>query len=411
MGFPIFIALIISGALPLLIFYQSITPTVIIQRIISGIDVFSLLSIPGFILAAEIMGRGQISKRLINFAKNLVGHLPGGLAISVILTCLIFGAISGSATAAIVAIGALVYPVLLEDGYGQPFSVGLILSASTLAMLIPPGIAMILYSTITNNSVGKIFMGGLGAGIVLAALLSVFCVYYSIVNKIPRGKRSTFKELIMSFRESIWALGLPVIVIGGIYGGFFTATEASCLAVVYVIIVETLIYRNLNFKEFWRLAAKSGADTAMIFMLIAGGSLLSWVLTISQVPQSIAASLAVFPKLALFLLINVVFLVAGMFVDPNSAIIVLVPLLYGIGVNSGIDPLQLGIIITLNLAVGMLTPPFGLNLFVGSQVLKVSYTDAVKGSIPYIIIMIIGLILVTLIPSISTWIPNHLGGI
>ncbi len=410
-GLPIYLSLIISGALPLLIFYPHIIPTVIVQRIVSGIDVFSLLSIPGFIFAAEMMGSGQISKRLIKFAKNIVGHLPGGLAIAVVLTCMIFGAISGSATASVVAIGALVYPALLEAGYGVGFSVGLILCSSTLAMLIPPGIAMILYSTLTNNSVGTVFIGGLGAGLAVGLALSIYCVYYSIRYKVPRERRATFKELLFGLKESFWALGLPVIVIGGIYSGYFTATEASALAVFYVIFVEAFIYRNLSFEKFWKLAAKTGADTAMIFMLIAGGSLLSWVLTISQVPQSIASSLGAFSDIVVLLLINAVFLIAGMFVDPNSAIIVLVPLLYGIGVSKGIDPIQLGIIITVNLAIGMLTPPFGLNLFVGSQVLKVSYTDTVKASIPFIIIMFLCLILVSFIPSISLWLPRLFGGI
>jgi len=408
LGFPIFLCLIMSGVSTLLVYFPHIVPTVVVQRMISGIDLFSLLSIPGFILTAEVIGQGQIGKRLVNFTSSLVGHLHGGLAIAVVLTCMIFGAISGAGAAAIVAIGTLVYPAMIESGYNKSFSMGLILSASTLAMLVPPGIAMILYSTLTNNSIGTIFMAGLGTGIIIGLMLMVYSVIYSIKHKIPLQKKATLQEVWTSIKQSVWALGLPVIIVGGIYTGFFTATEAASVAAVYAIFVEAVIYKNLSFKKLWWTAAKTGADTAMIFMLIAAGALLSWVFTVSQVPQTIASGLGGFSPLVILLLINLIFLIAGMFVDPNSAVIVLVPLVYTVGVASGMDPIQLGIVIVFNLSIGMLTPPFGLNLFVGSQVLKQTYTDTVSGCIPFILLMLAGLLIFTFVPSLVTWLPSLL---
>lgn len=408
MGFPIFLSLVMSGVSTLLIYFPHIVPTVIVQRMMSGIDVFSLLSIPGFILTAEVIGQGQIGKRLVNFTRSLVGHLYGGLAIAVILTCMIFGAISGAGAAAIVAVGTLVYPALIESGYDKGFSIGLILSSSTLAMLVPPGIAMILYSTLTNNSIGTVFMAGLGSGILIGIMLMVYSVIYSIIHKVPLQKRATLKEVWKYIKESIWALGLPVIIVGGIYSGFFTATEAASVAAAYAVFVEAIIYRNLSFKKLWQIAAKSGADTAMLFMLIAAGALLSWVLTVSQVPQSIASTLGGFTPTVVFMLINLIFFIAGMFIDPNSAIIVLVPLVYTVGVKSGMDPIQLAMVIVINLSIGMLTPPFGFNLFVGSQVLKASYTETVSAVVPFILIMLAGLLLSTFIPSLTLWLPNLL---
>ena len=406
LGFPIFLSLFATSASTILRYFPNMTPSVIAQRMISGIDVFSLLSIPGFILTAEVIGGGEIGKRLVKFTRSLVGHLHGGLAIAVVLTCMIFGAISGAGGAAIVAIGSLVYPLLIESGYGRKFSIGLILSASTLAMLIPPGIAMILYATLTNNSIGSIFMSGLGTGIFVGIILMIYCLVYSIVKKVPLQKRATLKEIGISIKESFWALGLPVIIVGGIYSGYFTATEAASISAVYAIFVESVIYRNFTIKKLWRVAAKTGADTAMLFMLIASGALLSWVFTISQIPQAVAATLGNFSPIVVFFLINAIFLIAGMFIDPNSAIIVLVPILYPIAIKVGMNPIQMSMVIVFNLAIGMLTPPFGLNLFVGSQTLKASYTDTVKSSLIFIFLMLIGLVMVTFIPSISTWLPN-----
>lgn len=407
---PIFLSMVIASMLTLFIYFPNFDPVIIMQAMQKGVANFSLLSIPGFIFTAELMARGKIGKKLIKFTKDLVGHLPGGIAISCVLACMIFGAISGAGAVAIVAIGRLIYPLLIDSGYGKKFSVGIILTASTLAMLVPPGIAMILYSTLTNNSIGKVFMAGLGTGIIFGGILMIYCLVYAIVMKIPLAEKVPFKVLLRSFIDSLWALGLPVIIIGGIYSGVFTATEAACISSVYAIIIEAFIYRDLSFKKLLNCAAKSGTDTGIIFMLTSAGALLSWVLTISQVPQSIVSTLGQYAPITVIILIICAFIIAGMFVDVNSANIVLVPLVYSSALVAGLDPLQFAMVVTLCLAIGMLSPPFGSNLFVGVRVLEdVTYSDAVVSCIPFEILMVLIVLLISFVPITATWLPKLLG--
>jgi C4-dicarboxylate transporter DctM subunit len=409
LGFPIFMALVLPSLASLLFFLRNLSLFIMSQRMIEGIDTFSLMCIPFFIFAAEVVGRGMIGHRLIRFAQVLVGHITGGLALTAIVACMIFGAISGAGAAAIVAIGPIVYPALKEAGYGEKFSGGIVLTSSTLAMLVPPGIAMILYSIITGTSIAKVFMAGLGVGILVGIILSIYSIIWAQRIHLKREKRASLIEIRKAFGSAVWAMGLPVLIIGGIYSGYYTATEASGMAAVYAVVIELLIYRHLRIKDVYALAVRSGVQTAMIFMLIAGGAIFSWVMTVAQVPQMLTQSLAGASSIVLLLLVNIIFLIAGMLIDPNSAIIILVPLVFPLAMKLGIDPVHLGMIVVTNMAIGMLTPPFGFNIFVGSMTFEISYSKVVPAVLPFIMLLLGVLILVSYLSPIALWLPNALG--
>ncbi|QOY35311.1 TRAP transporter large permease [Anaerobacillus isosaccharinicus] len=405
-GTPIFIAIIIPSLISFFTTFQNLNETLAIQRLIGGIDTFSLLAIPFFMFAAAIMSEGRIGGRLVSFVNSLVGHLPGGLALATVVTCTLFGAISGTGPAAIVAVGTILLPALLKEGYSEKLALGTIVSSSTLSMLIPPGVAMILYGVISGTSIGKVFISGISVGLLTSAFFMLFIFIYAKKYNLPRSKRATFKEVLHSFIQAFWALGFPVVILGGIYLGIVTPTEAAAIAVAYVIIVELLIYRSLKPLDIYRIAASSGRVIAMIFILIAAGSLLSWLLTVAQIPQMLVSLLDGMNPILILLLINVIFLIAGMFLDPNSSIIILTPLVYPVAMSIGVDPVHLGILIVMNASIGMITPPFGLNIFVATGTFKVPYERVVPGLVPFIFISIITLLLVTFIPEIALWLPN-----
>lgn len=408
LGTPIYMTLILPSITAL-----SSTGTdgmIIIQRLIGGLDKFSIMAVPFFMYCADIMSAGEIGKRLVNLTKAFLGHLPGGIAIAAVAACTIFGAISGAGTAAVVAVGGLVY-ILMHDGrYEDHFSVGLIVTSSTLAMLIPPSIAYVLYSNITGDSIAVLFMSGLQAGLIFCLALMVFCFAYARVKKLSTLPKTNLRERLRALKEGGLSLGMIVIILGGIYGGLCTATEAAALAAVYAIFVEVLIYRSISIRELFRISVRSGRTIAMLMILIAAGSVLSWVMTAMQIPQMMVALMGNSSKALVLLAINIIFLIAGMFIDPNSAIIILTPLIHPIAASVGINSVHLATVIVINLAIGMLTPPFGLNIFVGTSVFKKPYAEVVSGIIPFIIISIILLLLFTYIPGLSLAMPGWLLG-
>lgn len=408
-GVPIFASMLIPCLVAISSMFPGMNMGLAVQRMVGGIDTFSLLSIPFFMFAADIMSKGNIGQRLVNFSNRLVGHLPGGLAITTVLTCAIFGAISGAGPAAIVAVGLILFPALKENGYDQDRAIGCITASSTLAMLIPPGIAMILYGVAANASVGKLFMSGLSVGVLIAVVFSVFVCVDAILRKIPRQKRASLKDILKALKDAVWALGLPVIILVGIYAGIMTPTEAAAVAVAYVIIIELFVYKSVTFKEIIEIGMTSGRIVAMIFVLIGSGSLLSWILTATQVPQKIVALTAGAPDYVILLIINGIFLVAGMFMDPNSIVIVLTPLVLPMAQAIGVDLIHLGIMIVVCCAIGMLTPPFGLNIFVSVGTFKRPYGAVVKPLWPYIVIMLAMLMLIVFVPQIALWLPGKMG--
>ncbi len=403
---PIFIVILVPTIVSFEVFGPGIPSTVLVQKMMQGINKFSLLAIPLFIFAADIIARGEIGERLLKLVESMIGHVTGGVAITTAVACALFGAMSGIGAAAVVSIGPIVYPALIRQGYSRGFTVGLILSSSTLAMLIPPGVAMILYSLQTMSSVGSVFLAGLGAGLIFTALLAAYSYVYAKILRIGRQEKASWSERMNSLKRSGWALGLPAIIFGGIYSGTFTPTEAAAGACVYAMFVETLIYRRLRFRELFDISSESAMVIAMLLILITAGSAMTYFLTIENVPQAISGMMEGSTVFTVLLFINLLFLLAGMVVDPNSAIIVLTPLVFPVAEALDVDPVHLGAVIVLNVAVGMISPPFGLNLFIGITTFKVPYWEVVKSVWPFIIVALVALAIVTYVPDLVLWLPR-----
>ncbi|WP_108484894.1 TRAP transporter large permease [Oceaniglobus ichthyenteri] len=401
MSAPIFLAILAATVVGFEVFAPPIPSMVLPQRMIDGVNRFALVAIPLFIFAADIISRGQIGKRLVVLTESMTGHITGGVAIATAGACAIFGAMSGIGPAAVVSIGPIVFPSLVRQGYSRGFAVGLILSASTLAMLVPPSVAMILYAIETNNSVGAMFLAGLTTGAVFTLVLGVYSYVYARVRDIGKSPKASWRDRMIALRRAGWALGLPVIVLGSIYTGAATPTEAAAFACVYAMFVETLIYRQLRIRDLPKISAASAQTIAILLILIAAGTVMTYFMTLMQYPVKISQAIGGFAPETLLAMINFAFLIAGMFIDPNSAIIVMAPLIYQSAMAVGIDPIHLGAVVVVNVSIGMITPPFGLNLFIGMTTFRLGYGEAVKGVLPFVGLMILVLLLVTYIPAIS----------
>jgi C4-dicarboxylate transporter, DctM subunit len=386
----------------------TIPSMVLPQRMVDGINKFSLLAVPLFIFAADVIARGQIGGRLVRMLESFVGHRRGGLAIATVAACALFGAMSGIGQAAILSIGPIVYPALLRQGYSAGFSVGLIVASSTLAMLIPPGVAMILYALQTNSSVGAVFMAGLGSGAFFALVLAAYAYIYAVRHGIGHLPRVAWRERWSATKEAGWALGLPAIILGGIYLGFFTPTEAAAFACVYAICIEYFVYRSMTLGGLLRISSASTVTISILLLLVAMGTALTYVLTLAQVPQMVASTFGESSSYVLLLIVNIVFLVTGMFVDPNSAIIIMTPIIYQAAMMVGVDPVHLGIVVVANLAIGMVSPPFGINIFVAMTVFRVPYAAIVRALLPFIALMLLVLGVITYIPAVSLLLPRML---
>lgn len=405
MGLPIFIAMMIPSTAHL-VAGLNMQPILAVSNFTSGLNKFSNLCLPFFILAASVMGKGQIGPRLLKFCRSLVGHTYGGVGMTAIACCVIIGAISGASTAGILIIGALVYNEMIENGYPRLFSAGLITTVSAVGMLIPPGIAFVVYAMNTNTSVLKLFMAGLGAGITMAAVFMVYTYIYARTHNVPRLPKISFKEFLVALKEATWALGLPIIIIVTMYTGICTPTEAAAISAVYAIFVEMVIYKDITFKDLVNICGDCAKTVCTIYILLAAGQLLGYVMTLAQIPQMMQAMLGSTSSIVILLIINVMFLIAGMFMGAGSAIVIIIPMVYQLALSVGIDPIFLGSVVVTNLAIGMSTPPFGLNLFVSTKVLKISFVDLVKACMPFLILMFITLVIITLVPEISLFFPN-----
>lgn len=407
-GAPIFIVL--SAAVGFVMWLEGGMPLAIVaERLFAGLDRFSLMSIPFFILTGNLMNAGGLSRRLIHLANLLVGRVTGGLGITAVCSSMFFGAISGSSPATVVAVGSILYPSLIKGGYGSPFSIGVIVASGSLGIIIPPSIVMIVYAAVTGVSVGALFIAGVGAGIVYGLCFILYSVYYAWRHDVPRGEVPPWHSIWRAITDASWGLGVPVLVLGGIYAGIFTPTEAAAVSVVYALFVATVIYREKSLSEIWSSVLESASATAQIMIILAAASVLSWYLTANGLALQTAQfilSLSDNP-VAILMLINVAVLIAGMFLDAASIMVILGPLLYKVGTQIGVDPIHLGIILTVNGAIGMFTPPFGLNLFVASSLGDVSYSQAVRGSLVFVLIALVGLVVVTYVPSISMWLPRQ----
>ncbi|HSH47865.1 MAG TPA: TRAP transporter large permease [Halomonas sp.] len=407
LGLPIFAALAFAVFI-VIEFFGTASPVIVPMRMFTGMNNFSLMAIPFFILAAELMRIGGLSDRLINLAKALVGWVPGGLAAATVLSCLFFGSISGSSPATVVAIGTIMFPALVAAGYSKLFSIGIIATAGTLGPIVPPSIALIIYGSVTGTSVGRLFAAGLLPAFLIASLLIAYCIIYASFKGYARAPFPTFAEISVAVKQAAWGLGLPVILLGGIYSGVFTPTESAAVACVYGLFVGAVIYRTINLAELVSTLRSSGLTSATLLLITAGASAFSWLLAITGTPTQLTnqvLSLTDDPFLVMGLF-NVVMIVAGFFLDSASAIIVLSPLLQPIAAQVGVDPVHFGVITLVNFSVGMITPPVGLNLFVAMSISKMSLQEVFKACLPLIGLMLLALVIITYVPWLSTWLPT-----
>ena len=412
LGFEMFLVLGVPALMIKEFFYGQLPDPVIAQKILGGINHTTLLAIPFFILAAELMGEGQIARRLTGLVKVLVGHLRGGMGYTTIGGSMAFGSVSGSAPATVAAMARMVYPEMRRTGFSEKFTLGLIVSSAETALLIPPSITFIIYGWMTGTSVAKLFVGGLAVGLVLGLAFAVLAAYEARRSGVERHPRTHWRERIAAVGEAGWALGMPLIILGGIYSGFFTPTEAAAVSVVYAIFVEAFIYRDLSLRKLFKVTEAAAISTSIIFILLAMGGLLSYFITLAQVPNAITGFLNDINAgpIAFLITVNVSFLIAGMFIDPNSALLILVPPLYPVATALGIDPVHFGMIVTLNISIGMITPPFGLDIFVASSTLSKPVMAIVAGVWPFIIANLVVLAIITYIPDISTFLPRLVFG-
>ncbi len=406
-GIPIFLSLTIV-CFSIFYIYTSIPLEILPQRMVAGVEGFALLAIPFFIMAANIMGKGGITDRLIKLANTLVGHLPGGLAICTVLTALFFGAITGSSASTVIAVGGIMYPALVKEGYGEKFALGLIACSALLGMIVPPSNAMIIYGSVSRVSIGALFMSGFGAGAVFALNYAVYCYIYAKRKKIVLRPKASWAERFAAARQASWGLGVPFIILGGIYSGIFTPTESAAVAVAYSMIVTLFITRELSFKELWAISLDTGRMTSRILIMVAAATLFSWLLTIQGITQAIIQPILDLHLAPWMLLVfaNVVMLIAGMFIDVFSNILIIAPLMIPLLTSAGVSELHYGVITAVNSDMGNITPPFGLNLFITSGAFDKSYLTVVNAVVPWLIIAIVSLALITYIPAISLWLPS-----
>lgn len=391
-----------------LLFVSDIPLAVVAQRMFTMLDSFSLLAIPFFILAGNLMDKGGISIKIINFAAALVGHIRGGLAMVTVVASMIFGAVSGSGAAASAAIGSIVIPQMKKEGYKDKFSAAITSISGPIGVIMPPSVVMVVYAIAANVSIGDLFMAGYIPGILIGLVLCIAVYFLAIKNKFPAGERATFGELIRSFFDSVWAILMIVIIMGGIMSGFFTATEAAVVAVVYAIIVGKFVYKKLSFKDLPQIFYDSGKISAAIMFVVATTNILAWLITKQQVARQVTDFMLSITdnKIIILLLLNLILLFLGMILDSTPAIILSVPILLPVATGLGIDPIHFGIIMILNLAIGMSTPPVGLTMFVSSGIAKVPIAKMIKPTVPFWIATLIILMLITYVPEISLFLPD-----
>jgi C4-dicarboxylate transporter DctM subunit len=410
LGFEMLLVMGVPAVLAKLAFHPDMPDVIIPQKIMSGVNIGTLLAIPYFIFTAELMAHGVIAQRLTAMVRALVGHYPGGIGHTTVGSCMAFGAVCGSAPATVAALGRLCVPELQRAKYSEKFSLGLIASSAECALLIPPSITMIIYGWITGTSIAALFAGGLVVGVVLGVAFMALVQWETWKTGARRGEKPAPGERLAAVGAGAWALGLPLVILGGIYSGIFTATEAAAVAVVYAMFVEMVVYRAIGWKDLVRLAGSSAVAVSTIFVLLAMGALLSHFVVLADLPRIVLDFVRALNMnwVGFLLFVNVLLFVAGMFIDPNSILLLFVPTLYPVAMALGIDPVHFGLLVTLNICIGMITPPFGLDLFVTAGTLNRPVETVIAGIWPFVAINIAVLILITYVPAISTALPRVL---
>ena len=409
-GVPIAASLGLAGSITIMLFSPDSVRSLAI-KLFETSEHYTLLAIPFFLLSGAFMTTGGVAQRLIDFANACVGHIRGGLAISAVLACMLFAALSGSSPATVAAVGSIAIAGMVRSGYPQAFGAGIVCNAGTLGILIPPSIVMVVYAAATEQSVGKLFMAGVVPGLLLGLALMVAIYIVARKMNLPAMPRATLGEFLTAARKAIWGLLLMVIILGGIYSGMFTPTEAAAVAAVYAGFVALFVYKDMTVRECPKVLLESGKLTIMLMIIIANAMLFAHVLTTEQIPQQITAwvvEMSLQPWQFL-LVVNIVLLIAGAFMEPSAIILILAPILFPIAVQLGIDPIHLGIIMVVNMEIGLITPPVGLNLFVTSAVTGMKLTEVIKAAWPWLMLLLSFLMIITYVPAVSLALPTWLG--
>jgi C4-dicarboxylate transporter DctM subunit len=423
-GMPISIAL----GLTVLTFLFTMTQVPIEAvglKLFTGIENFEIMAVPFFILSGNFLTHGGVAKRMIAFATSMIGHWYGGLGLAGVMACALFAAVSGSSPATVVAIGSIILPAMVAQGFPKRFGAGVVTTSGALGILIPPSIVMVMYSVATTGatvvgptgervssaSVGQMFIAGVVPGLILATMLGITTWYRAWKNDYPRMPRATWGERLRAFRASVWGLLLIVLVLGGIYTGMFTPTEAAAVSAVYAFVIAVFVYRDMSLKDVPRVLLASANMSAMLLYIIANAVLFSFLMTSEQIPQAMANWItnAGVGWVVFLLLVNILLLVAGNVMEPSSIVLIMAPILFPVAVRLGIDPVHFGILIVVNMEVGMCHPPVGLNLYVASGITKMGITELTVAVWPWLLTMLIFLVIVTYAPAISLWLPRLLG--
>ena len=409
-GMPISIAL----GLTVLTFLFTMTQVplhAVALKLFTGIERFEIMAIPFFILAGSFLTRGGVARRMINFATSLVGHWYGGLGLAGVVACALFASVCGSSPATVVAIGSIVLPAMQKQGFPKKFGAGVIATSGALGILMLPSIVKVIYAVSTNTSIGALFVAGVLPGLVLTGMLGATTWYIARKNDYPRLPRATWRARVTAFRDSIWGLFLVVVVIGGIYSGIFTATEAAAMSAVYAFFVAVFVYKDMSLKEAPRSLLEAANLSAMLLYIITNAVLFSFLMTSESIPQMMAEWLLNkgLGQIAFLLMVNVLLLLAGNVMEPSSIVLIMAPILFPVAMKLGIDPVHFGIMIVVNMEIGLCHPPVGLNLYVASGITKMGITELTVAVWPWLLTMLIFLVLVTFWPTLSLWLPRTMG--
>jgi C4-dicarboxylate transporter DctM subunit len=406
-GVPVAVSLGLASITTMLLFAdQSLLSSA--QRFFHTMHVYPLLAVPFFILAGAFMTTGGVARRMIDFANALVGHFRGGLAMAALLASAFFAAVSGSAPATVVAVGSVMIGGMVASGYSKSFSAGVICNSGTLGILIPPSLVMVVYGAITESSIGRLFIAGILPGILLTVVMMATIIFIAHKQNMPRQERVSFSTVVRTFREALWGLMLVVIILGGIYAGVFTPTEAAAVSAVYAFFIAVFIYRDIGLKHVPEVLLDASRITVMLMFIIANAFMFAFLLTTEQIPQLASVFLVDLglPVWGFLLLLNVLLLAAGNFMEPTSVVLILTPIIFPIAMDMGIDPIHLGVLMIVNMQIGLVTPPVGLNLFVTAGIADMTLEETIKASFPWLIVLLAVLMVITFVPWISLVIPN-----
>ncbi|WP_259780424.1 TRAP transporter large permease [Aestuariispira ectoiniformans] len=404
LGFPMMVPLITAAFIGFYDMFGGVGKMdFMVQQFLAGIRPASLIAVPMFILAADIMTRGESANRLIDMVMKFIGHVKGGLAVSTAAACTLFGAVSGSTQATVVAVGSPLRPRMLKAGYKDSFILALIVNSSDIAFLIPPSIGMIIYGVVSNTSIAELFIAGIGPGLLILVFFATYSVIYATIMDVPTEPKASWKERLDAVRKAIWPMGFPVIIVGGIYGGIFSPTEAAAACVLYAVILEFLVFKSLSLPDIYTISKSTGLITAVVFILVAAGAAFSWVISFAQIPQAMLGAVGIteMGPIGVLFVISIAFFIGCMFVDPIVVILVLVPIFAPVVKSVGLDPVLVGTIITLQVAIGSATPPFGCDIFTAIAVFKRPYLDVIRGTPPFVIMLLVTAVLLIFFPQIA----------